>query len=264
MPSDTSPERQRRAVESAEWQSAITTYDAHRVWVRGVPIDEAINDLGFAGMIFLAWTGRRPDPATHQLLESCLAASIDHGPVTPSAIAARTAASVRQQPVACLATGLLTVTDFHGGAVSGCMEMLERGTSGRDLIPWASAIADQFADEGRRVPGIGHRIHTQDWRAQRLLALVRDLIPGSTAPDQMEALSAEVSARAGRPITVNIDGGVATGLTAIGLDSAYGNLAFAISRSVGLSAHIVEERTRERPMRTINPTLYSYDGPDTA
>ena len=35
---------------------------------------------------------------------------------------------------------------------------------------------------------------------------------------------------------------------------------FAIARSFGLAAHIVEERERERPMRLIDPTAAFYDG----
>ena len=71
-----------------------------------------------------------------------------------------------------------------------------------------------------------------------------------------------VGRHAGRPIPVNIDGGLAAALTSLGLAAEFGDFAFAISRSTGLAAHIVEETTRERPMRTIDPTKVAYDGPD--
>ena len=60
---------------------------------------------------------------------------------------------------------------------------------------------------------------------------------------------------------MNIDGGIATALTSLGLAPEFGDFAFATSRSTGLAAHIVEETTRERPMRTIDPTSVEYDGP---
>ena len=59
---------------------------------------------------------------------------------------------------------------------------------------------------------------------------------------------------------VNIDGALAVALNALGLDPDYGDLLFAIARSFGLAAHIVEERARERPMRLIDPTAAIYDG----
>lgn len=253
-----------RAIEATAWASAITDYDEEHVWVRGVALDEAIGKMSFGGMVLLLWTGTRADPARERLFEACLAASVDHGPVTPSATAARTAASVRQHPVASLAAGLLTVTDYHGGAVTPCMELLYREIDGvSEPGHWAGTVAAEHAEDGRRVPGIGHRVHTIDQRAMRLLSLAEG-VADTPYVDRVRALSREVSSRAGRPITVNIDGAVAASLCTIGLDAVFGTLAFAIARSAGLSAHIVEERSRERPMRTISPEQVRYDGPRPA
>jgi citrate synthase len=40
-----------------------------------------------------------------------------------------------------------------------------------------------------------------------------------------------------------------------------GNGFFAISRTVGLTAQVYEEITRERPMRQIDSKTHEYDGP---
>ena len=64
----------------------------------------------------------------------------------------------------------------------------------------------------------------------------------------------------GHPVAVNIDGALAVSLTALRIDPEYGDFMFAIARSFGLAAHIVEERDRERPMRLIDPTAAFYDG----
>jgi citrate synthase len=69
-----------------------------------------------------------------------------------------------------------------------------------------------------------------------------------------------VSQYSGNPVPVNIDGALAVALTALRLDPAYGDFLFAIARGFGLAAHYVEEQTRERPMRTIDPTAARYDG----
>jgi citrate synthase len=60
---------------------------------------------------------------------------------------------------------------------------------------------------------------------------------------------------------VNIDGALAVALSSLRLEPAYGDVFFALARGFGLAAHYVEEETRGRPMRTIDPTAARYDGP---
>ena len=76
----------------------------------------------------------------------------------------------------------------------------------------------------------------------------------------VRALAASVASHTGGRSPVNIDGALAVALTVLRLDPEYGDFLFAIARSFGLAAHAVEERTRERPMRMIDPTAALYDG----
>jgi citryl-CoA lyase len=39
------------------------------------------------------------------------------------------------------------------------------------------------------------------------------------------------------------------------------NGIFMIARTPGLVAHVIEEQTREKPMRRIDPVNHGYDGP---
>ncbi len=39
------------------------------------------------------------------------------------------------------------------------------------------------------------------------------------------------------------------------------NCIFMIARTPGLVAHVIEEQTREKPMRRIDPVNHGYDGP---
>jgi len=250
-----------RAIDPAPWTSGITDYDRQRVYLRGEPVDELIGQVGFAATILHLWTGLRPSPEEASVLEACLVAGVDHGPITPSALVARTASSVRQDPVASVAAGLLTVTALHGGAVTTCMEMLVEDDEVADPQAWARATAERLREGGGRVPGIGHRVHDDDLRATRLMDHARQTLGRSGRIERMLALATVVSERAGRPIPVNIDGATGAALAELGLDAVYGNLAFVVSRVVGLAAHVVEERTRERPMRMIDPTQVGYDGP---
>jgi citrate synthase len=127
-----------------------------------------------------------------------------------------------------------------------------------DLAAWADEVYEVERAAGRRLPGIGHRWHAHDRRAERLLELTAEAEPRLVLA--VRALADRVAQHAGRPVAVNIDGGLAVALTALRLDPEYGDFVFAIARSFGLAAHIVEERARERPMRLIDPTAALYDG----
>lgn len=251
-----------RAIVAAAWSSAITDTDDSRVYLRGRAVDELlVGPVSFGGVLLLLWTGQAPSEEDAALVEACLVASVDHGPTAPSALSARLASSTRREPIACLAGGLLAMTEYHGAGVTSCMELLARAPEDGSLDTWASTETATARSEGRRIPGIGHRSHVRDLRAERLLSLIPAVSDVSGPAAAARALAAAVSEHAGRDMPVNIDGAVAACLQHVGLAPPFGNLLFAIARSGGLAAHIVEERTRERPMRTIDPTAVSYDGP---
>jgi citrate synthase/citryl-CoA lyase len=254
------------AAESASaepWASAITATTRDRVFVRGLPLDEAIGSFTFADIVFRLWTGREGTSAERSLLDACLVAAVDHGALAPSVIAARTVATTRAGRMPALAAGILAFGSLHGAVVTTAMELLAELGPEEDPESWAARVFDRERAAGRRIPGIGHRWHQRDRRAERLLHLAGTVGGGrSTAAEK--AISDVVSRHSGRPAPVNIDGGIAAALTSLGLGPEFGDFVFAISRSAGLAAHIVEETTRQRPMRTIDPTRVAYDGPEFA
>lgn len=246
-----------RAVESRAWTTRVTDTTGDRVVVRGLPLDEAVGHTHFGAMLLLLWRGSPASEEEASLIEACLVASIDHGPTSPSGLIARTASSTRQRPVISVAAGLLSFTEFHGAGVGPCMEIVMDAPDGGDLARWACDTVDRLRQDGRRVPGIGHRMHQRDLRAERLLSLVPG-DPLSGPVGAVRALAAAVSARVGRPMPVNIDGALAAALVGVGLQPDHGDLLFAIARSAGLAAQVIEERG-ERPMRTIDTTRVQYD-----
>jgi citrate synthase len=252
------------AAESANadpWSSAITATTGDRVFVRGVPLDEAIGTLTFADVVFRLWTGREGTPAERAALDACLVAAVDHGPLAPSALAARTVATTQAGRMPALAAGILAFGSLHGAVVTVAMELLSDLGSDEDTRDWATRIFERERAAGRRIPGIGHRWHERDRRAERLLDIATS-VGGARFAAAERAIADVVAEHSGRSAPVNIDGGMAAVLTSLGLAPAFGDFAFATSRSTGLAAHIVEETTRERPMRTIDPTSVGYDGPD--
>jgi citrate synthase len=222
-------------------------------------LDEAIGRESFPAMLLLLWRGDSATQEEADLLGACLVAAIDHGPLSPSALVTRTIASTRAAPMSGLAGGILAFSDLHGAVVSRAMRILASAPANGDLEAWADEVFNTERAAGRRLPGIGHRWHTHDLRAERLLEVAAPLSEGR-CDSAVRALATSVSRHSGNPVPVNIDGALAVALTALRLDPAYGDFLFAIARSFGLAAHYVEEQARERPMRTIDPTAAQYDG----
>lgn len=248
-----------QASRAASWSTAITATTDSQVFVRGVALDHAIGRETFPAMILQMWRGIAATDAEADLMGACLVAAIDHGPLAPSALVARTIASTRATPMSALAGGILSFGELHGAVVTRAMQLIATVPAQGAADDWAKDVFQAERAAGRRLPGIGHRWHEHDLRAERLLDVATTLSDGRHVL-AVRALAARVAHHVGHPVAVNIDGALAVALSALRLDPEYGDFVFAIARSFGLAAHIVEERARERPMRLIDPTAALYDG----
>lgn len=217
----------------------------------------------FTDTIFLLHQGRLPSAHERALLDAILTGVADHGSGAPSCAAARLALSGNRQSVsAAVAAGILAVGDDHGGAGFGCMELIAAGVAraARDGITLEDAARRTVEDAraaGRRLPGLGHRVHRTDPRTRILFDLARE---GGIAGDGVafvEALERAAGA-AIKPLPINIDGALAAVLHDMGFAPPFGRLVFIIGRVAGLTAEVAEELAREKPMRIRIPV--EYDG----
>jgi len=246
------------------WASAISSVVPNEIRVRGYRLDEMIGRVSFGEAVYLVLRGELPGARVGRLVEALLVASIDHGVTPPSTLSARNAATTGAPLNACLAAGALAVNRHHGGAVEDCMRLLGRGAARvRAGEPAGAVGAALIAEEkaaGRRLPGFGHRIHTDDPRSRRLLALAREA--GAAGPHVAVAESvAERLAAAGKPLPLNVDGAIAAVLADLGLSPELANGFFILARTAGWMAHVSEELAREKPMRRIDQSQCTYDGP---
>jgi citrate synthase len=160
----------------------------------------------------------------------------------------------------------MTINRHHGGAIEGCMKVLHELVTymqegGLDALTAAREKMAEFRAKKIRVPGYGHRVHTNDPRTQRLFALAEETGVAGEYIEMAHALRQAMKEALGRDLPMNVDGGIAAVLCELGFPPELGNGFFAISRTVGLTAQVYEEMTRERPMRRISPTAQEYDGP---
>ncbi|MGC9335901.1 MAG: citrate/2-methylcitrate synthase, partial [Anaerolineae bacterium] len=201
-----------------------------------------------------------------RLMDAVLVSSVDHGATPPSALAARTVASGGAPLTTAIAGGIMAINEYHGGAIEGCMRVLNelvayKNEKGLDALTAAREKMAEFRAKKIRVPGYGHRIHSDDPRTKRLFALTEELGVADEYLEMAGALGQAMAESLGRELPMNVDGGIAAVLCELGFPPALGNGFFAISRTVGLTAHVYEEKTRERPMRRISPSAQDYDGP---
>ncbi|MBN1967619.1 MAG: citryl-CoA lyase [Anaerolineae bacterium] len=251
------------------WKTAITRVQPNDIRLRGYRIDELMGRVSFAQAIYLTLTGALPSLAVSRLIDAMLVASIDHGVTPPSALAARTAASTGAPLNAAIAAGVLSINRHHGGAVEGCMRLIEQvvaaaGEGTRSLTQASADLVTGYRAAGERLPGFGHRIHTADPRTARLFALAEEAGVAGDGVAVIHALEQAIAQATGRALPVNVDGAIAALLVDLDVPPELGNAFFIMARVPGLIAHVYEEWTRERPLRRIDPVNHEYDGPEPA
>lgn len=246
------------------WRSAVTESGAGQIRVRGYDVADLMRGRSFADLFFLLHRSRLPSGGERRLVDAMLIASADHGPGSPSALAARVVASGnRRAPEAAVAAGLLAIGDYHGGAGEQCLTLLAEGLAwarqaGRSIEEAAAWLAERAIERGSRLPGLGHRTHEADPRTVALFAIAREHGLAGDGVALIEALHDEVSRRI-RPLPINVDGALAAVLLDLGFEAVAARFVFLVGRVAGLTAQVDEEMRRERPMRITVPV--AYDGP---
>jgi citrate synthase len=249
------------------WRTAIVDAGPTYISVRGHDVLDLMRRSTFTDVIFLLHHDRLPTPAERRLIDAILIGVADHGAGAPSCAAARLAASGnRQSLAAAIAAGVLTIGDEHGGAGSGCMELITTGVerARHDARSFAD-VAAQLVDEARatrtRLPGFGHRVHsTIDPRVAVLFQMAEEAGLAGDGIRFARALEDAIRVKL-KPIPLNIDGALAAVLVDLGLPSMVGKLLFIVGRVAGLSAEVLEEYTREKPMRIKFDVEYDGVGP---
>jgi len=259
--------RVRSREQSDRWQSSLTEIAPNKILIRGYPVDEMMGRLGFAEAVYLLLMGELPTPAIGRMLNAVLVSSLDHGVMPPSTLAARNVATSGAPLKDCVAAGILAFGPHHGGDIESCMRFLDKGLSlvrgGKTLQEAAETIVQECVAQHEVPPGFGHRFHTRDPRAARLFQMALELELEGEHVRMLRAIERAIEGRKdkfGRALPVNVDGAIAAISADLGFAYELGNAVFLVSRLPGLIAHAHEERTRQTPMRQIDPKDHDYDG----
>jgi citrate synthase len=249
------------------WNTAITKIEPNKISVRGYPIADLLGKVSYPQMVYLLFKGDLPEENVGKMIDAILVSSVDHGTTPPSALTAITVASTGAALNASVAAGILAISQFHGGAIEGCMQILIKAMDYKNennctAAEAANQIIAKYRNSKERLSGFGHRLHTDDPRTKKLFSMADELKISGEYISLARKFETELENALGKKLPINVDGAIAALLCEMKFDAAFANAFFMIARVPGLVAHIYEEKTRYKPMRTIHPTDVSYDGPE--
>ncbi len=246
------------------WKTAVTNIEPNKIMVRGYKIDELMGKVSYAHMVYLSLKGELPTKEVGDLVDAVLVSSVDHGVTPPSALTAMTVASTGAPLNAAVASGVLAISKFHGGAIENCMgtilEAHKRVTSGKTVKEAVTGILTEYKAEKKRVSGFGHRIHTNDPRSKKMFELAKKTGIKGEFLEIASAIENCLEETLGKKLPMNVDGAIAAVLCELDFSPKLANAFFIMARIPGLVAHVYEEQTRQRPMRKIEPSNWEYDG----
>lgn len=206
-------------------------------------------DLGYAEGYLYLLTGEEPEPELARALERYLITTIDHG-FNASTFTARVVTSTGADAGAALTAAIGALSGpLHGGAPSRALDMLDEiGTPDR-----AAEWVRRAVREGRRIMGFGHRVYkTEDPRSVLLRRLAGELGgPRVELARAVERTVVDVLAelKPGRDLYTNVEFYAGVLMERCGLPPELFTPTFTASRTVGWSAHVVEQAAHNRIIR---------------
>ncbi len=229
-------------------------------------LDAAVEGEPFAHTVYRAVSGQTQiDAARAGMVEAMIVASVDHGATPPSAQATILAASVRASYAMAIASGVGAITDVHGGAGAKAAAFFNAAATKakEDELPVAEATAallGQYMRAGKRVEGLGHRVHTRDPRRDALWSQAEQSGLAGACVAISKIVGEEFEKVRGMSLPINVDGVIGAIVADMGLGVDLAKALFVYGRVAGLSAHYFEEMVSQSQMRRINFADCVYKG----
>ena len=220
----------------------------HRRGLGQEPI-EPDPSLGHAAAYLYEATGVRPTPVEARAVEQYLILTLDHG-FNASTFTARVVASTGADvaDAVCAALGALA-GPLHGGAPSRALDALDQIGDPERAAEW---VRGEVA-AGRRIMGFGHAVYRAPDPRSGLLREVAERLGGPLV-ERAVAIEAEIlvtlaELKPGRPLPSNVEFYAGVVMETAGLPRNMFTPTFAVSRTVGWCAHIVEQAAAAKLIR---------------
>lgn len=249
-----------------KWTTKITKVESNHIVIRGYRQEDLIGNVSYSSAVYLLLRGNLPNKEHSCMIDAILTACIDHGVTPPSSMASRVVASGGVPLPTAVAAGILSIGDAHGGAIEKGAKFLQDGIirmkkEGKTIKEIAKILVMEQLEQKKRILGFGHRIHESDPRTKRLFLLSKELKITGKHITLSKAIEKELEIQTGKKLPINVDGAIAAISSDMGFDWRLGKAFFLIGRIAGLTAHVYEEQTEQKPMREIFNCNCEYNGP---
>lgn len=211
------------------------------------PLPQPDPDLGLAANLLYMIEGEAPDELRARTLDQALILHADHE-LNASTFTARVAGSALANLYSATIAAICTLSGaLHGGASSEVYALLDE----LETPDQADTVVGRRLAHRQRIPGFGHRVYTgEDPRGRLLRRMLEHLVAhGATGRWLDRALAVEASVTRRTPFHTNLDFYAAPLFVTLGLAPVYLPLLFALGRSAGWLAHILEQYANNRLLR---------------
>jgi citrate synthase len=243
------------------------------VQLLGRPLLETIENNSIASLVLSMLLGSDiKSKKAEEFIDYTLRLLVDHGPYVSGALNTIVTARAGRDLVSSLAAGLLTVGPRFGGAINTAAECwlygVNEGVTARQFI-------EGFSQNGGIVPGIGHKKYRLDLPDPRVSA-IKQFAGNSNGDRYLQfALNVEaVTTTKKATLILNVDGVIAAILLDILeselrytreqlqelIDIEFFNALFVLSRSVGFTAHYLDQRRHDEGLFRLPDKALRYLG----
>ncbi|MBB6452777.1 citrate synthase [Salirhabdus euzebyi] len=204
---------------------------------------EPKNEYSHVANYLYMLNGQKPEKSHVGALETYMILTMEHG-MNASTFSARVTASTESDLISAVTSAIGTMKGpLHGGAPTGVLDLLDEIEYDLNAEP----VIREKLNRNEKLMGFGHRVYrTNDPRA---IALKEKLLKmNSDDPWLKLALHVEEIAihlleefKPGRKLMTNVEFYAAAIMRAIKMDPALFTPTFSASRTVGWTAHIIEQ-----------------------
>ncbi len=228
------------------------------VQLLGKPLLQTVSENSVSSLVLSMLLGKQvQSKKAEEFIDYVLRILVDHGPYVSGAMNTIVTARAGRDLVSSLAAGLLTVGPRFGGAINTAAECwlygVNEGITGKQFV-------EGFSRNGGIIPGIGHKKYRLDLPDPRVSA-IKEFAGNSNGDRYLKfALSIEaVTTTKKATLILNVDGVIAAILLDILesdlrytreqlqelVDIEFFNALFVLSRSVGFTAHYLDQKRHD-------------------
>ena len=238
----------RRAISITAKVGVIIAY-FHRAR-NGLDLPPVRQDLSEAGHFLYLLDGQEPSEKKTATLDVAYVLHAEHG-MNASTFSARVTTSTLTDIYSSITAAIGTLKGpLHGGANEGVIHMLQEIGS-PDKV---DTYVDQALAQKKKIMGIGHRVYkVLDPRAPILKAMAIQLSSELGEPKWIE-MSERIAAlmKEKKGLHANVDFYSATVYYSLGIPTDLFTCIFAISRTAGWTAHVLEQLADNRLYRPLS------------